>query len=203
MVLSSQSVRRLSTPTMFEFPKIHSFPPFYTKQRNATILENQLDAWCLLILAYCEHYRVYSLLPVGAALSLQDPGELPSFFENKEIDRTVLDDFRRTIFNHLIHKLGRAAYVDPKKQDAGILIYWRTLAEWAKILHDHVESTGQLGTILTVYELTRLEDSAVDENLRNIDSNLFKRILEVLMKQGKAQILPGEEAGEIGGVKIV
>lgn len=186
-----------------EFPKIHSFPPFYTKQRNATILENQLDAWCSLILQYCEYYKVYTLLPLGNVLTQQTPQELPPLFENKLILRAVLDEFRHAIFTHLIHKLNRAAYVDSKKQDA-ILVYWRTLDEWARTLHDYVERTGQLGTILTVYELTRLEDLPVDEQLRNIDSSLFVKVLDVLMKQGKAQILKAEDnPAEIGGVKIV
>lgn len=187
---------------MFEFPKIHSFPPFYTKQRNATILENQLDAWASLILQYCEFYKIQSLLAHGSVLSMQETTDLPPLFENKLIERAVLDEFRHEIFNHLIHKLKKAAYVDPKKPET-ILVYWRSLAEWAKVLHDYVDSTGQLGTILTVYELTKLEDT-VSEDLRNLDYNLLVKVLDVLMKEGKAQILMAEDgSGQIGGVKIV
>lgn len=95
-------------------------------------------------------------------------------------------------------------YIDQKKLDAGVLILWRTLPEWAKLLRDYVDSTGQLGTILTVYELTQLEDSTTSEEFRNIDYNLFVKILQLLMKQGKAQILMTEDnSGQIEGVKIV
>lgn len=187
---------------MFEFPKIHSFPPFYTKQRNATILENQLDAWGALVLDYCEHYRIFSVLENGSVLAQQESHDMPDLFENKAIERAVLDDFKKDILAHLVTKLARAAYVDPKKRDAGVLLYWRTPAEWAALLREHVDSTGQLGTILTVYELTKLEEAA--PQFRNMDYQLLVRAIEVLMKQGRAQVLKAEDgSGQIGGVKIV
>lgn len=189
----------------FEFPKLHSFPPFFTKQSNATILEHQLEAWSSLILSYCEYYRIYTLLATGTVLSSQNKNtEFPPIFENKKIERACLDSFKNDIFNYIIHKAARASYVDPKKLDAGVLIHWRTLPEWAKLLRDYVDGTGQLGTILTVYELTQLEDSTTSEDFKNIDYNLFVRILQVLMKQGKAQIIMAEDySGQIEGVKIV
>lgn len=189
---------------MFEFPKLHSFPPFFTKQSNSTILEHQLEAWCNLILSYCEYYKVYSLLSTGTVLSAQNKDiEFPPLFENKQVERQCLESFKRDILSHLIHKAGRASFIDPKKVDAGVLILWRTLPDWAKLLRDYVDSTGQLGTILTVYELTQLEDSTTSEEFRNIDYNLFVRILQVLRKLGKAQILMAEDNSKIEGVKIV
>lgn len=190
---------------MFEFPKIHSFPPFYTKQSNATILENQLNEWSTIVLQYCQYHKIYTLSPQGVVLSRQnDETPLEGLFENTDIERRVSPDFCRDILHHLIHKAKRAVYINQKKQDAGILILWCTLEEWAELLHSHVEKTGQLGSILTVYELTKLEDSVIHEEFRNIDYTLFVRILEVLMKQGKAQILKSEDnPAEIGGVKIV
>lgn len=187
---------------MFEFPKIHSFPPFYTKQQNATILHNQLDAWTELILQFCQYYNIYTLLVHGGVLSQQNGGaEVPPLFHNKQLERAVLDDFLNDIFNHMIHNVARAEYVDPKKKDSGIFIYWQTPAEWAKLLYDYVDRTGQLGTILTVYELTQLDELAQSEPLKDIDSNLFAKVVDVLVKQGKAQVLRGETG--IEGVKIV
>ncbi|PSK38252.1 hypothetical protein C7M61_002811 [Candidozyma pseudohaemuli] len=190
---------------MFEFPKLHSFPPFFTKQSNATVLEHQLEAWTSLVLSYCEYHKIYSLLGTGAVLSSQNKDtEFPPLFENKEVERACLESFKKDILNHIIHKATRASYIDPKKLDAGVLIHWRTLPEWAKLLRDYVDSTGQLGTILTVYELTQLEDSTTSEDFKNIDYNLFVRVLQVLMKQGKAQIIMAEDnSGQIEGVKIV
>ncbi|SGZ55627.1 CIC11C00000001467 [Sungouiella intermedia] len=187
---------------MFEFPKIYSFPPFYTKQQNATILQNQLDAWTELILQFCQYYNIYSLLCHGNILTQQDPStEVPPLFQNKQLERAVLDEFLNDIFNHMIHKLARAEYVDPKKRDSGILIYWQTPAEWAKLLYEYVDRTGQLGTVLTVYELTQLDELPQSEPLKGIDSNLFEKVVDVLVKQGKAQVLRAN--GGIEGVKIV
>lgn len=190
---------------MFEFPKIYSFPPFYTKQQNATILENQLNAWSDLVLLFCEYYKVYTLLNHGSVLSQQSPeAQIPALFQNKQLDRAALDDFVHDILNHMIHKSGRAEYVDPKKRELGIFIYWRTLAEWANLLYEYVDRTGQLGTVLTVYELTKLEDLAPTEPLKDIDPVLFERVVAVLVRQGKAQILLADDGlGGIGGVKIV
>lgn len=193
---------------VFEFPKIHSFPPLYTKQPNLTILQNQLESWGEIILSYCQHYKITSLSLLGSILHTQlsdvDDNEIPPLFENKNINRAVNDDFKAMIFKHLIHKLHRAEYINPKQPETGILIYWKTLIEWANILHDFVERTGQLGSVLTIYELTKLEDSGVDEDLKDLDYNLLVRILKgVLIKQGRAQILMNEDGTQIGGVKIV
>lgn len=192
----------------FEFPKIHSFPPLYTKQPNLTILHNQLESWCEIILSYCQHYKITSLSLLGAILYTQlnniDINKIPPLFENKKISRIVNDEFKSIIFKHLIHKLGRADYINPKQPENGLLIYWKTLVEWGTHLYDYVERTGQLGSVLTVYELTKLEDLGVDEDLKNLDYNLLVKVLKnVLIKQGRAQILMNEDGTQIGGVKIV
>lgn len=76
--------------------------------------------------------------------------------------------------------------------------------EWATKIYDYVNSSGQLGTILTIFELTNLDESAYPEELRNIEYNVLVRAIKnVLMKQGKAQILMSEDGTQIGGVKIV
>lgn len=127
----------------------------------------------------------------------------PPLFKNPEIERSAPPELIKSILNHLIHKLERGAYVNPKQQDAGILVFWRTPEEWARILYDHVDKTGQLGSILTVYEITLLDELAVDESFRNLDYNLLLLVIEVLVKQGKAQVLRAEDgSNRIEGVKI-
>lgn len=192
----------------FEFPKIHSFPPLYTKQPNATILQHQLDSWCDIILAYCEYYRITSLTIGGTILYTQidnlNVNDLPPIFHNRQISRSVSDEFKSDILKHLIHKLNKAEYINNKQPELGLLVYWKSLVEWSKILYEYVEGSGQLGTVLTVYELTNVEDSGVPEVLKNLDYNLLVKILKnVLMKQGKAQVLLEEGTDQIGGVKIL
>ncbi|EGV61316.1 hypothetical protein PSN45_001269 [Yamadazyma tenuis] len=193
----------------YEFPKIHSFPPMYTQQPNATILDNQLGSWCDIILSYCEYYKISSITLTGTVIYSQfddlDITQLPPVFENKAIDRAVNDEFKSTIFRHLIHKSKKAEYINAKSPEAGVLIYWRSLVDWANLIHDFVENTGQSGTVLTVYELTKSEDSGLPADLKNFDYNMLVKVLKnVLIKQGKAQILMSEDDPEqIGGVKIV
>lgn len=192
----------------FQFPKIHSFPPMYTKQPNSTILQNQLDSWSDLILSYCQYYKITRLSLTGSILYSQhedlNVDKLPPLFDNTYINRSVNDEFKSSIFQHMIHKLHVADYLNSKRPEAGIFIYWRSLSEWGNILYDYVEKTGQLGSVLTVYELTKLEDSVLNDSLKNLDYELLERVLKkVLVKQGKAQVLMNEEGTQIGGVKIV
>jgi ESCRT-II complex subunit VPS25 len=190
----------------FEFPKIHSFPPLYTKQPNLTVLSNQLESWKDVILKYCEYYKITSLSLTGVPKYVQDPtvtpSKLPELFTNSEINRSVNDSFRKDIFDHLI-KGKRGEYINPKNPQLGIFVYWRTLSEWADLIYEYVSDTGQLGTILTVYELTKNDDSGLPPDLFNLDEALLIKVIkDVLIKSGKAQILMNEN-NEIGGVKIV
>ncbi|KAG7663051.1 uncharacterized protein J8A68_003433 [[Candida] subhashii] len=195
----------MTTPE-FEFPKIHAFPPLYTKQPNSTILSQQLESWCNIILQYCEYYKITTLtiegLPKHSQL-LVDVTSLPRLFENKTISRQVNHDFKSLILSTLIHKNKKAEYINPKKPELGIFIYWRSLVDWGDLLYSHIDDTGQLGTILTIYELTKSEDGGLPESLKNLDQEFLIKIVKGhLMKLGKAQILM-DENNEIGGVKIV
>jgi len=85
----------------------------------------------------------------------------------------------------------------------GVYIYWRSLVDWGDLLYQYVDDTGQKGTVLTIYELTKSEETTVPQDLHNLDETfLVKIIKDYLIKQGKAQLLI-DENNEIGGVKIV
>ncbi|KAI3403565.2 hypothetical protein KGF56_003610 [Candida oxycetoniae] len=216
--------RSISRP-QFEFPKIHSFPPFYTKQPNQTIQQQQLESWANIILQYCEFYKITSLTSEGLPKHSQtSKTSLPSLFQNKSINRHVNADFRSTILAHLIHTK-QAEYINHKKPELGMFIYWRSIVDWGNILYDYISNTGQKGTVFTLYELTRQgrgennnddddddaaaayldtdNESLLPEELQNMDELLLIKVIqEHLMKQGKAQILMNEH-NQIGGVKIV
>ena len=87
------------------------------------------------------------------------------------------------------------------------------------MLYEYVVNTGQQGTVLTLYELTKGAGDDEYENegdveavvssgglpleLRNLDEELLVKVIkEYLIKQGKAQLLM-TDSNEIGGVKIV
>lgn len=189
----------------FEFPKIHSFPPLYTKQPNVTVLNNQLESWMNIILSYCQYYQITSLLLNGQIKYCQDESvdvsKLPELFNNKSINRSINDEFKLEILQYMIKK-NKAGFINPKQKDLGIFIYYKSLNEWSDLLYSYIDSTGQLNTILTIYELTKSEMN-LPKDLYNLDELLLVKIIkDVLMKSGKAQIIM-DDNGEIGGVKIV
>jgi ESCRT-II complex subunit VPS25 len=77
-------------------------------------------------------------------------------------------------------------------------IYWRRPEEWAAVLEEWVERTGQKGTVLTLYEIVE-GDASRREEFYGMDMDLMQKSLSVCVKRGKAQIF-GSEGSE--GVKF-
>lgn len=72
------------------------------------------------------------------------------------------------------------------------------------MLYEQIEKTGQTNSVLTVYELTQLDELAAGAEFRNMDYNMLARIVEVLVRQGKAQVLRSDDGlGRIEGVKML
>lgn len=65
----------------FAFPKIHSFPPFYTRQLHEETWQKQRDLWIEMILAYCGGKRMFEI-----NLGEESVYGMELFF-NTEIDR--------------------------------------------------------------------------------------------------------------------
>ncbi|CAN3362070.1 vacuolar protein-sorting-associated protein 25 [Diutina catenulata] len=188
---------------MFEFPQLHSYPAFYSKQPNLTILSYQLEAWSQLILDYCKHYQVTSLSSSGNPRHSQTQSDLealPLIFENKTIDRVVSKPFRNEVFRHMIQKKSAEPIV-AGKPDQGVYVWWRSVDEWGQLFYDHASSTGQLDTVMTIYELTSPEESSLPDNLKNLDEQFLLVILNDLKKRGKCQVL--KEGSTVAGVKFI
>lgn len=56
-----------------------------------------------------------------------------------------------------MRKDGRAEYVGDSGGGDVVWIYWRTPEEWGALIEAWVDSTGQKGTVLTLYELVEGE----------------------------------------------
>jgi ESCRT-II complex subunit VPS25 len=52
-----------------------------------------------------------------------------------------------------MHTDGRVEYVGGKTTGDVVFLYWRKPEEWAELVENYVEETGQKGSVLTVYEL--------------------------------------------------
>lgn len=70
-------------------------------------------------------------------------------------------------------------------------IYWRRPEEWAAMLEEWVDRTGQKGTVLTLYEITE-SDATRREEFWGMDGELLVKSLAVCVKRGKAQVFGGE-----------
>lgn len=66
------------------------------------------------------------------------------------------------------------------------------------MIYDWVDATGQKGSVLTVYEL-RESDAVENCEWVDMDEEMFRRCLNVLVRRGKAQVF-GEMEGS--GVKF-
>ncbi|KAJ9151336.1 ESCRT-II complex subunit [Pleurostoma richardsiae] len=190
----------------FEFPREYNFPPFFTRQQNLTTLHAQLTKWSSLILAYCQHHRIFKLHLSPASSSSTTattsteavataPGAAPNteeLFYNKRLGRRLaVADVREVL--GFMRRDGRAEYVGGGGGGDVVWIYWRTPEEWAALVEGWVEETAQKGTVLTLYELTQGENTRGTE-FYGLDPELLQKALAILVKRGKAQIFGQEDS---------
>ncbi|KAK4241739.1 ESCRT-II complex subunit [Achaetomium macrosporum] len=145
-------------------------------------------------------------------------GELDTteLFYNRRINRRLsLADIREVI--DFLRRDGRAEYVAGGDGSSGssaggggaeggvggaggdvVWIYWRTPEEWASLVGGWVDSTGQKGSVLTLYELVE-GDGTRGTEFHGLDQQLLLKALNVLVKRGKAQVF-GQEGSQ--GVKF-
>ena len=83
------------------------------------------------------------------------------------------------------------------------LLYWRKPAEWADIIYAYYYSTGQLGSVLTIAEIFYSDDTKGEE-FYELPESMWRRVLAILEKQGKAHLFDSEkvESSMNLGVKL-
>lgn len=150
-------------PAPFSFPPTYNFPPFFTPQPNTTTRHAQLEKWSSLIQSWCRHHRQFRL-------SLVEAVESPLFHNaalRKRLDlreaRAVLDWMAKSEADGGGGQ--RAEWIEAAaggSQGPKTLawIWWRRPEEWADVVADWVEGTGQRGAVLTLYELVQGEAAA-------------------------------------------
>ncbi|MCJ1401139.1 hypothetical protein MMC11_004351 [Xylographa trunciseda] len=172
-----------SSSTTFNFPPSHSFPPFWTIQPTLSTRAAQYRKWAALILAYCQHQRLYSL-------TLTDALQTPLFHNSTLHKRLTLGEARQVIdWMCSTDGDGRAEWIvagDGRGKERA-WIWWRSVEEWGESIREWVEATGQKNTVLTLYELVEGE-STVDQDFHGLDPEVLQRALAGLVKRGKAQV---------------
>ncbi|KAI9018511.1 hypothetical protein CLU79DRAFT_866163 [Phycomyces nitens] len=155
--------------TSFEFPSIHEFPPFYTRQPTEATWESQVGQWSQVILNYCRHHRIFKL-DLQKATS---PGS-SDLFENTKIKRTA--EWEQ----------------GPKGPKDQAYIFWRRPEEWAGLVWDWVNANGLNNTVVTLYEITE-GDLSEGQEFYGIDNQVLIMAIKVLVKKGDCQLLEGTE----------
>lgn len=152
-----------ATPPPFPFPPTYNFPPFFTPQPNITTRHAQLEKWSSLIQAWCRHHRQFRL-------SLIDAVDTPLFHNSVLRKRLDLREARAVVdwMAKGEEEAGGGRRAEWIEAGAGgsqapktvAWIWWRRPEEWADVIADWVEGTGQRGAVLTVYELVQGEAAA-------------------------------------------
>ncbi|KAL5000507.1 ESCRT-II complex subunit-domain-containing protein [Aspergillus recurvatus] len=178
----------------FHFPPNYSFPPFFSLQPNANTRAVQLQRWSSLIQSWCRHHRIYKINLIEA---IESP-----LFRNTTLKKQLGLSDARTVLDWMCkgEEEGgggrRAEWIDGTKNT--VWIWWRRPEEWAGVIADWIENTGQKNVVLTVYELIEGE-ATISQEWHGMDSEVMMKSLNVLVKQGKAQVF-GSEGEE--GVKF-
>lgn len=134
----------------FSFPKIHTFPPFYTLQPNTTTLQVQLTSWSSIIRSYCRHQRLFKL-------SLSDALET-DLFVNRALKKRLKAADARRVLKFMRDEEKTAEPVVGGKGGGGDeanlwWIWWRSVEEWAGLVERWV---GCLGGFVGLRERGRL-----------------------------------------------
>lgn len=141
-----------STSQAFRFPREHSFPPFFTLQPTSSTLHAQLRKWSDLILAYFAFHKLFRLT-VSTFLASE-------LFKNERINRGLDEEGLREVLG-LMKKEGRIEWIgNGKPSDGGAdvcWVWWKKPEEWARVIEEWVDNTGQKGSVLTLYELVEGE----------------------------------------------
>lgn len=185
------AIQNATESTAFVWPKIYSFPPFFTFQPNALTRASQLARWSALIQSYCRHGRIFKLILVDA---LEKP-----LFHNLQLRKRLSAKDTRDVIDYMVSEEGdaRAEWFGPDKSSAWI--WWRKPEEWATLIASWVDESGQKGSVLTLYELMDGEATEKQE-FHGMDMEVLQKSLNILGKKGKAQVF-GEADQQ--GVKFV
>eukprot|EP01061_Rhynchopus_euleeides_P003292 TRINITY_DN12556_c0_g1_i1.p1 TRINITY_DN12556_c0_g1~~TRINITY_DN12556_c0_g1_i1.p1 ORF type:complete len:205 (+),score=69.91 TRINITY_DN12556_c0_g1_i1:443-1057(+) len=172
----------------YTFPDVYSFPPLFTLQRAPETREKQCEMWHSIVTGYCGSRKQYEI----------STGD--GVFSNDTISRRLDADSARVILGSLV-STGKAVWQkNPATGQATDTCYIapRPLLEYANELYQKVDDEGQVGSVMTLYELT--QDQAQGTSWEGMPEGLMRCVLDVLQKQGRAEVI---DMGGDDGVKFL
>ncbi|KAI0091587.1 ESCRT-II complex subunit-domain-containing protein [Irpex rosettiformis] len=179
--MASTSFSPYKTASGFLLPSIHSAPPFFTQQPNLSTQITHTAHWTRLILSYARHRQLFLLRVEDAETSGSNWDEI---LKNERINRKLLPTHLSFILADMVSK--NLAIYEPVRQTRSVLLYWRTPEEWAEVLHGWADSTGQLNTILTFYDIV---EPPVPSPLVGLPLTMLRKAIAILAKTSRAQTI--------------
>ena len=171
----------------FEYPKIHSFPPFFTEQPHTPTNVKQCEMWCNIIIDYCKFNKISAITSINA---------FPPF-NNDQIKRKVNRNYASKIMK-ILEKRGQAEIIDENT----VNIQLTPTADLARQCYQYIEETGQISTVLTIHEIF-FDAEMKKYNFYKPTKSTLKSILKYLETQKLASLLKdSSNSGEVVGIKF-
>ncbi|GJJ11208.1 hypothetical protein Clacol_005440 [Clathrus columnatus] len=161
-------------------------------QPNLTTQAVQTQQWTRLILSYARHKHLFILKLDDCEIPAGAQGDWDEILQNDRINRKLLSSHLSLLMASMVSQ--NLAVYEPPKQTRSVIVYWRLPEEWAEVVHEWATSTGQLNTILTFYELTT---SGIDNPTKGLPLILLRKVIAILGKTGRGQIIEGVEGGGV------
>ncbi|XP_017487408.1 PREDICTED: vacuolar protein-sorting-associated protein 25-like [Rhagoletis zephyria] len=162
--------------TEFQWPWEYTFPPFFTLQPHEETRNQQIKVWSDLFLRYLKHLNKFQV-------NINENG-FPLFY-NEALKRRLSAE---TIL-HILEQLQRTGHAAPlDKRRVEWQVYWYTLEEYANMVYDWIQQTGQMNTICTLYEIASGDNSEGME-FHGIDEAVLLNAMRVLENKGKCEVV--------------
>eukprot|EP01147_Barroeca_monosierra_P010003 gene10004-2177_t len=159
-------------------------------QPNEETRTKQLEAWQQLVVAYAQTNQIDRLV-VSESTSME-------LFNNKSINRALDSAGIITVLDHL-NETGHAEWKNSAKEECAL--YWRSPREWGDIIYKWAVDTGHTDAVCTFFELLE-GDTGEGQEFQRMDRHVFQRALEVLQKEGKAEVFSADDDDDSSGVKF-
>ncbi|ETO26651.1 hypothetical protein RFI_10481 [Reticulomyxa filosa] len=176
--------------TEYSLPDYYHYPPLFTIQKVAKTRESQLQVWTDLIINFLEHNHKTSIY-------VEKEINSPPFCNSKLNRKLKLSDMR-LILDHM-QKNGYGNWDDDEK--TVFSCSWKKLETWATSIYQWATKEGQIGKILTLYDL-HSGDAASHTDFHGIDAKLLLKVLDVLEGQGKARVYKDGDVVDEYGVRF-
>merc|ERR1719445_1929522 len=171
-------------------PDYWSMPPFFTLQVIEKTRQVQFEMWIDLIAFWLKQEKK-TVIYVN-----KDCANFP--FTNAQLKRSLKVPDMRVLLDHMA-SIKYGAWTDEEKTIFSVS--WKSMDEWANIIYGWSVEQGQIGKILTLYDI-HSGDATQATEFHGLDSGLILKILDVLEDAGKCQVFKDGAVVDEYGVKF-